>query len=409
MEKIINKFFEYLDEYLETLKNDKEVCIRKELIEESAFNPLISEISLNVAINSMANKDYITPEIREKLCKFPKFKEIFDAFETLEAFVDDIKERLDIENYDKENEFELFDALEVFSEVLLTSPLNSREKKEVLFIFLKQLNDGKVAKEIRNIKTFDVFEIIPSDIIEGNMQLEQLNYVRLFVNNLTAIDEKYFKKIDSYTKEDIDDIIKILKDIEVVPKLCGIVRTVLTKDLVAREKKEVKINIKPQTVNKNGVLTDQEYRTIRKELRKYFDFHNVKVIRELSEEEIIHCIELLIKIDTPICDINRFIYFTKMDDELYKEKNISLLEDKNPIALYVELYNKLKYYEKQLGSEKLIYIKECLEEMFICNDEEYEFYKQELEDELRKILVLIPQTYNYEITEIEKRIKNKKN
>jgi len=120
-----------------------------------------------------------------------------------------------------------------------------------------------------------------------------------------------------------------------------------------------------------------------------------KKIKDLKDEEITYCIELLLKIGTPSHEIERFI-------------SMSETKENNLIALYIKLYNKLKFYEEKLGIKEILnYIDECMKEMVIC-DEYYTLYKSEIEEKIEKVIGLLPQNYEYEIKEIEKRMKLEK-
>ena len=125
----------------------------------------------------------------------------------------------------------------------------------------------------------------------------------------------------------------------------------------------------------------------------------------ITENDLISCIELLMKSNTPLIQIQNFISLFEVSKKEYKIKNRELLDNNNVILLYIKLYNKLKYYENsRYFTDNLKYIESCLSKMFICDVENYKFYKNEIENQLMVILNLIPQTYGYEISEMKKNI-----
>lgn len=402
MEQTIKKFINYLDECLYNVYKNEEIEIKEEILLEKDNNSEINKISLDICARTLFDLKCITEDIRNKLMKFQNFEKIIKKYELCVYFIEETKRKLQLSEEEIKNDKNYFDLFSILSDFLLESQLNSYEKKSILFYFIEQSSKNLLYSTIIKNKTFKMLDIISNEILEKDIELNNINRIKLNVNSIYNIKKHYFEKQDSYDKCDVDEIISSLKKLGVNDKLCDIVNSLLLKEIKKRNKSDIKINFKMEEVKKVNLITDKEYKNIKKELRDYFDFYNVKAIRKLTNEEIIHCIDLLIKIGTPIEEINRFIFLTQEDNDKYK--NEKLLDEKNPISLFIELYNKLKYYEKVLETEdNMKNIEEYIQEMLVCTDEYYDMYKSEIYNELKKILALLPSNYGYEISEMQKK------
>ena len=117
----------------------------------------------------------------------------------------------------------------------------------------------------------------------------------------------------------------------------------------------------------------------------------------LSLNELIYCIHLMLKIDFDEKTINEFI--ESIEKENKKIQN-------NPISIFINLYNKFKYYEMDLNlTEKIKRIESYIGEIFICSSEDYEFWKESINEELNDILDSLPINHEYEVSEAKKLLK----
>lgn len=199
---------------------------------------------------------------------------------------------------------------------------------------------------------------------------------------LMEIKEHYIDKNDSYCEDDIKILVENLENIGFNPKLCYQIGIELLNKIT---KKEIKINM-------DFAIKKVDYKEIEKELNTYIDFRNMYITRLLSVREIIKVVSLLMKINTDKDEIRRFL------DNAYIEIN-----KLNPVALYIQSRDKLKYYEEKYGiKEEMDILDDYFESLMICDEEEYNFFKNCLNEDLRKVLRYFPKSYDYEIEEAKK-------
>ena len=80
--------------------------------------------------------------------------------------------------------------------------------------------------------------------------------------------------------------------------------------------------------------------------------------------------------------------------------NKYLSSNENPIVLFNRLFGRLNYYsENEELCESVKQLMEFFQEIFICSNEDYEFWKSMIAEELDKALSFVPKTYEYEIEE----------
>lgn len=224
---------------------------------------------------------------------------------------------------------------------------------------------------------------------------------QVFQDNHRLIKEAYLDKIDSYTKDDIDIVLFALKELQVVDEVINSIRKTLEANLVRRQNKENKrkereklSHIIPKIeLPKKEVLSKKEYNLTYRELLTYYDLDNQQVLRPLSIKEVIYCVRLMLKLNIQESAIDTFI--RNIDKE---NKKMS-----NPISLYVSLYDKISYYAKDTEiSKKIALIEEYLEQIFICSEEDYEFWKSMIGEEVSELTKLLPATGEYEKIEAKK-------
>ena len=245
-------------------------------------------------------------------------------------------------------------------------------------LVLNSISDDKLSEKQRNQKR-ELEEAISSCTVKAN--LEDI------VESHKVIKEHFLDKKDNYTHADLEETILSLKKLEVDEELCDRFKYVLERKL-NKQKQEYKKAEYVQEQKKNNYLTDKEYKNIRKELRNYFDFYHMKKIRPLTEDEILYCTNLLLKLDENKDVIRQFFMIMNRDKE--EQKII------NPITKYLTNCEKLKYYEDKLDiKEELKTLEYCFKEIFITND--YADWKKMIEEELNEVLLKTSNNYDYEI------------
>lgn len=328
------------------------------------------------------------------------------------------------------NHGELFIDFDIVSDLLAKAHFTARESMEIIFTFLekniasgitnveasgfdaKKINEYHFKtispKEVEDMIRADTYRVFMNRKDEELTEKEKAQkqeleeFTKAFPLDLEEyasihkiLEEHYFNKKDSYTKEDIEAFIFSLKDMKVDPKLCDAISIILLKPLTKKAKKLVE---PPKFIKKEespvaNALNKKEYNLLYHELKKYYNPDIKKTNGYLKIEEIIYCIYLLKKMNFQEESIKQFLTIALKENKKYQL---------NPIALYIELYNKLNYYAKKVNiEESLLTINSILKEMMITDDISYGEWKSLLEEELNTCLSKLPNTYEYELKEAE--------
>ena len=167
------------------------------------------------------------------------------------------------------------------------------------------------------------------------------------------------------------------------------------KQLEKQAKKEasefVVVKPKVEEVKKSNLVTEKEYRQIKKEIRQYYDLYHMELVSEIDYETMIRITSLMLRIGVNKDEIKRFIS---------KVKDTFVMSD-NSITNFVHEYDRLTYYFEDYDLKNIL---EYLEEIFICSDEDYLFWKDEIKKELDKLLSRITYKYDYELEVAKKRL-----
>lgn len=210
------------------------------------------------------------------------------------------------------------------------------------------------------------------------------------------IYEHYIAKKDSYTKEDIDLVMKTLLNSGLSQKLYEEISAYLNYSLQKRLNKSDQENYnivnfpsKPKVESKEPTLTKKEYYNLEKELNTYFDFTNMQPIRVLSDAEIARCLNILHILNENPSRIEQFI----IKEARYIKQNA-----KNSFALYLTIYNKLKFYAEKLNiTSELEDLKMYLQEMVIpSSDKDYRDWKELFEEDLNAVYSQVSSLTAYE-------------
>ena len=341
-------------------------------------------------------------------------------------------------NYFKSNDNDLLEKNNVYgSFIFLCSAMNNfglkmKEKIEIIMNVIKMnnyvLENSKNPKEISFIKNsiFDFIDINYQTLkalkfIESNkyqllrnkcyneltfrekeileeckkIEAQYCSSLEMFFTNMKKIQNSYFEKINTFNLNDIEEVCNALIDLNIDVNICINIKKEMIKEFNKRNQKDLQV-IKNETKSELKIafkeyISDSEYKKIRKEISKYFDFYKVKLIKEdISYDEIIKCASLAKKIEYDDMDIMRFFSIAKL-----KEKEIQT----HSISNYISMYNKLCYYAEKCGFlNQLNDLKECLQEMLMTNDEQYIEWKKIFEEIMSEIINKIPSSYDYELS-----------
>lgn len=415
MSETVNKFLNYLQErHNEILKSVMSSAVRSAFTDESSivventgysnFKDIYIRNTYDDEVNEMA-------EIKRFIRLLSTPKEEWDK--SLEVFID-------------------FDKLEI---ILRNSTLRIKEQVDIIMTMLERnlatsissnVNLGFDMKAIENYEFKTMSKNEASEMIYsgeyvslGNLGIENIpedkkaKFQELFdfiENHPVSIDsikelhklifEHYFNKVDSFDYKDIDVIIMILKEFKISDEYANLIRNVFVKGIKKREQaKEVFVTGEFQRRVEENRISEKEYNLLNRELRKYFDLDNMIAREPLDLEKQIYCVSLMMRMRIDNKVIKQALKIMNRD---YKY----LSGQSNSIALFCQLYDKLSYYEEIDGVEDAIkQIQEFMQEIFICNDEDYVFWRSVIGEELSKVNELIPDIYEYEIEEAKKLVK----
>lgn len=219
-------------------------------------------------------------------------------------------------------------------------------------------------------------------------------------NDHIIIKKHYLDKINSslseekISEEDINLTCDSLKNIGVVDELVESIRYTLAKKLNSTSQ-TTEYKWKESKKKTKELISDKEYKKTRKEIGDFFNLYTGTVERDLTEDEIIYCTSLMLKIGIDSKTIETFIDRSKP-------------EYKNPIARYINNYDKLKYYEEKLEfKDNLETLDEMFKETFVAAPSDYQDWKQMLNQELTAIESKIPNNCEYELHKAKQYSKKK--
>lgn len=188
------------------------------------------------------------------------------------------------------------------------------------------------------------------------------------------------------TQQDIEKTIEGLTKIGITKSFCNSIKYLLEQNLKKQQKSKTTIILtKKKEENHKHFITDKEYKQIKKEILNYFNPYTGEVKGNPTEEEVLYCAQLMLKIDTEK-DIVR-TFFRKTEQEL-----------ENPIAEMIKSEEKINYYkDKVVIDEELQTMNESFKEIFIATPDDYIFWKDTINQSLREIKRKLPGMYEYEL------------
>lgn len=338
-----------------------------------------------------------------------------------------------------ENNKALFTDYIKLSAILEVLPLNAKERATIIIeAFKKNIRSGILEVEdfensfiidanklvvckFKTLTSEEVFNMYKSGTIidfiyqdedkvtpEVKAQIDELiarrdeycmDTMKIYDDTL-RLRELLIEKDGLQTDDEIALVGKIMKSERVSESIVDDVTTFLTnkrnKNLarIEKERKEQESIERPRVVEApkpSNLVTEKEYRSIKKEIRNYYDLYHMEILQDINYETMIRLVSLMIRIGVHKDEIKRFI--SKVKD--------SLTYSDNSIVRFVSEYDRLNYYYDNYDLESIL---EYLQEIFICTDEDYEFWKDEIGRELHKLLKPIESKYDYEIDVAKKRL-----
>ena len=330
---------------------------------------------------------------------------------------------------------EVFVDLKSLDKLLVESPFKPKEKLEIIAYLLKK-NIATGLIEDDDLNAFDSkdiysykFEGINGDEVrdflfsgryaqlkntpeeemtEKERQLTQAvhTYAQTRETNIGPIikvhrdfKEHYIDKRNEMDLEDLEVVKSVLNKFgfseETVSGIYNHLRAKIEKQ-ESRKKQQEYVSTPVHKQEYKRYLTDKDIRGFRKEILEYYNIHDTKIIKYISYDLALYLADLLYTIGEDKESIKTFFYRVKTQPE-----NVSFISVGNPITEYVALYDKLKFYEQKYDlKEQLDTIEEYLKELFICSDEDYDFWKTQIGFELRSVLYKIDGTFDYELANL---------
>lgn len=404
MDSVVEKFIKYLEE----LTKNK----RQGLLREASQAKLMGSKDTNEEI--IAQSQDIIEEIAEikrviRILSIPKMN--WDLY--AEVYID----------------------FNILSEMLKKSPLKSREQLYVIFYMLEKNLATPILTESAggfDAPALETYEFKTMTTEEARSLIHSQEYGRLaktddselsdeerskfaelkeFIDNnpldLTYIRElhqnismHYFEKKENFDYDDVKAILCVLESFGVDKGSCESFKVILNKEVKKREPKEeiVVVSDFHKKLDEKRV-SEKEYNLLNRELKKYFDLDNMVSVQPLDLELQIYAVNLMIRMGITEEIINKALKAMNRDNKLFKDID-------NPLVIFNRIYGKLSYYEdNEELQESVNKLMEFFQEIFICNDDDYEFWKSMIGEELDTAISLLPNGYEYEIEEAKKLVK----
>lgn len=369
---------------------------------------------------------------QERTFETPKYKEVNSKLNTCK----DAIRLYSVDPSTWEEQSEVFVDLKSLDKLLVESPFKPKEKLEIIAYLLKKniatglIDDDDInAFDSKDIYSYK-FEGINGDEVRHflfsgryaqlkNTPLEEMNekerqltqavhtYAQTRETNIGPIiklhrkfKEHYIDKKNEMDLEDLDVVKSVLNKFgiseETVSGIYNHLRSKIEKQEARKKQQEY---VQPKNIKKQEYkryLTDKDIRSFRKEILEYYNIHDTKIIKYISYDLALYLADLLYTIGEDKETIKTFFYRVKTQPE-----NVSFISVGNPLSEYVAVYDKLKFYEQKYDlKEQLDTIEEYLKEMFICSDEDYDFWKSQIGFELRSVLYKIDGTFDYELANL---------
>ena len=227
-----------------------------------------------------------------------------------------------------------------------------------------------------------------------------LSYIKELHQNISM---HYFEKRNTFDYDDVRAIVNVLESFGVSKEFGEKIKVILDKEVKKREPKEEIVIVRDfhKKLDENRI-TEKEYNLLNRELKKFFDLTNMLPVQPMMIEMQIYCVSLMLRMGIPEETIKKAL-------KAMNRNNKYLSNTENPVVLFSRLYERLSFYqEREELQESVQQMMTFFQEMLICSDDDYEFWKSMMGEELEKANGLVPNTYEYEIEEARKLNKTNK-
>ena len=198
------------------------------------------------------------------------------------------------------------------------------------------------------------------------------------------IKKHYFENKDNFSEKDMSFILQAFKTLRFYPQRCDAFSVLLKKNIkIEKEEKKVvpKKNMK--------IMNQKESKRLYREIMAFYDIDAQKVLCPLTLSEIILLVQKMFQTNISQKEIIKFILnINKEGLEAYKNSREKLE------AYYPKI---IKY----ASEETVSLLNSYLQEMMVKPQsyEDYSFWKENMEIELKKGLLEIRDVYEYELNE----------
>ena len=198
------------------------------------------------------------------------------------------------------------------------------------------------------------------------------------------IKKHYFENKDNFSEKDMSFILQAFKTLRFYPQMCDAFSVLLKKNIkIEKEEKKVvpKKNMK--------IMNQKESKRLYREIMAFYDIDAQKVLCPLTLSEIILLVQKMFQTNISQKEIIKFILnINKEGLEAYKNSREKLE------AYYPKI---IKY----ASEETVSLLNSYLQEMMVKPQsyEDYSFWKENMEIELKKGLLEIRDVYEYELNE----------
>lgn len=257
--------------------------------------------------------------------------------------------------------------------------------------FMKNLSISDILKKKNKELTSEEQKF--KQVVEEGIDTISSEQLESITTGYKLIEKHYFSKDNDeecnykkiLTKDDIEKTIEGLKKIGITESFRNSIKFLLEKEQIKQPVKQSIVLSKIQKKEQQHFITDKEYKQIKKEILNYFNPYTGEVKGNPTEEEVLYCAQLMLKIETEKDIVRTFFRKT--------EKNLE-----NAITEMLRNEEKINYYrDKVMVEEELNTMNDSFKEIFITTPEDYVFWKDTINQSLQIIKGKLPKMYEYEL------------
>ena len=244
---------------------------------------------------------------------------------------------------------------------------------------------------------------------------EYVKRISLCEEQLEVIKNYYFG-VDKMHPSDVLRVCKALSLLGVDEQMCNYIESSLmnkiNKENEKKKEKARQIAINEASAQKakqeKPKLTMEDYYQI---INSYYDFKNQTPYEYMYPDDLQEFAFALKKVGYNTNDILTLIRDIEFKNNQFEYCSISKDdEDENdqlgihPIVKYARFYNKIEFYKERYGLEKHAEaLKSYFQETFICSQEDYNFWVENLGTVLNDTIEALPKNHEYELQLISRK------